>query len=143
MRCCNERDGMKKFVNIRCLKFIGTLSNRLNCFMLPAVAMVIMLPSCAVSGKRNAVVINPNTGRGYYGSPPVDTEVPYYLFHNRYYFGGVWEEGDFIFNGDMNSGRYHYGNSRFYGGIYYPGYRANLTQAQYDEINRNDKNQKS
>lgn len=105
--------------------------------------MALMLPSCATSASRKVEAVNSDRGRGYYDSPPADPETPCYFFHNRYYFGGVWEEGDFVFNGALHNGRYHYGLSRFYGGIYQPGYRANLTQAQYDEYSRNQKNRES
>jgi hypothetical protein len=134
---------MKVSVNSIRLKLAHAITWPLPPLLVPAVALLFFLPSCVVSEPRKLGITNTDRGRGYYDNPPADTEKPYYFFHNRYYFGGIWEEGDFIFNGGLHEGRYHYGGSRFYGGVYNPGYRVNLTQAEYDELNRKFQNEKS
>lgn len=100
---------------------------------LPAAALMAMpLSSCVVPPPRapGPHVAVTTDGIGVYDTLPRGFASPYYLFGNRYYYGGRWETGRFTHRGRAYDGRYFHNGRYIYGGRFNNGPRASAPAAR-------------
>lgn len=98
---------------------------------LPLIGIALCLPSCVVRpGRPGPHVAVPPGGVsagvagvsvGVYDTLPPGYTSPYYLYGNRYYYGGRWEPGRFFYHGRHYDGRYFHNGRFIYGGRFHSG----------------------
>ncbi len=84
------------------------------CLSLPLLAS-LQLTSCVATVETPGVT---SVGVGYYTELPATYDQPYYLYNNRYYYGGSWQPGRYYYGGRYHEGRYSHQGHYFYGGRY-------------------------
>ena len=83
-----------------------------------------LLPSCVVPPPHPPGHVAVGAGGisfGIYDTLPAGYASPYYYYGSRYYWGGRWETGRFVYRGRHYDGRYFHNGHYLYGGRYHGG----------------------
>lgn len=83
----------------------------LSCFCMSSLSSCYLPPGPPVA--------RVGVGVGYYETLPRGFSSPYYYHSNRYYYGGRWQPGSYMYHGRHYSGRYFHGGQYLYGGKHF------------------------